>query len=217
MKANNNGFHIIEDLMYNKKESAELPDFRHLEFNPLSSKFTFGEFTFNTYIQQIPYLKAHENLSVFAFDTGNNLGYAWIFEGVAVFGNTILVKDYSENPYPNVVAYDFAYQFIEEFSNYFSAPVPYALVEGSAMRKSPSQEFLSQVRSALFLGVYHVIQDKWLPEGHRRAFQVAPLTARKVVLKDGKRHPTDFHPQYNANAMDALTLAWYGLIKNGGA
>lgn len=217
MNDNHNAFSVIEDLMYrqtNPIQSIEELDFKSFEFQTSRVKLEVGNHIIYAHAFPMLYTKATEKLSVFGFDTGNNLGFAWLCGNVGLFGNTVLVKDYSENPYPNVVAYEFAYKFIELFSNYFGLPAPYALIEGSAMQKQPSQEFLSQLRSALFLGAYHVIQDKWLPEGHRRTFQVAPMTARKAVLGNGTKHPTEYHPQYNANAMDALAIAWYGMLRN---
>lgn len=161
----------------------------------------------------LPTTREARQLSVFAFDTGNRLGYAWIHNGVAVWGYTILVKDYEENVYPNVVAFNFAYNFISSFSKLTSA-IPIILVEGSAIAKKPSQEFMAQIRSALFLGSYMYVADAYnLPE-HRRTYQVSPQTVRKLVLGSGRIDPNQLYPEYNSNAIDALTIAWYGILKN---
>ena len=164
-------------------------------------------------ISLLPTTKDAGKLVVCAFDTGNRLGFATIHNGIGVWGHTILVRDYNETPYPNVIAYEFAYNFVQLFSS-LTNQIPIVLVEGSAISKRSSQEFMAQMRSGLFLGAYNYFVDAFDMHNHKRVYQVSPMTARKAVFGSGKIDPSIKFPEFNPNAIDALTIAWYGVLKN---
>lgn len=190
-------------------------EYENLPIQPVNSYsgYPVGNQLVKLNLSVLPTTREGKELSVFGFDTGNRLGFAWIHNGVAVWGYTILVKDYSEHSYPNVMAFDFAYNFVRNLSA-LTNKIPFVIVEGSAINKRASQEFMAQIRSALFLGSYEFIRDAYNLENHRRVFQASPQLVRKIVLGNGKTDPSQKFPEYNPNAIDALTIAWYGLLRN---
>lgn len=154
-----------------------------------------------------------ENLSV-GFDPGNRLGFAVIRDGIVLFGNLLLNYGDWKNLEPAVVAYLFAYNFLKVLRDELGfQEVPFVAVEGAAMSRHPSQEFLSQIRTGLYLGAYHYIQD-YLGGHHRQVYIVPPTIPRKVAFGDGKTKASAEFPHINPNAADALAIAWFVMLKN---
>lgn len=154
-----------------------------------------------------------ENLSV-GFDPGNRLGFAFIRDGIVVFGNLLLNYGEWKNLEPAVVAYMFSYNFLKILQDDLGFhEVPFVAVEGAAMSRHPSQEFLSQIRTGLYLGAYHYIQD-YLGGHHKQVYIVPPTIPRKVAFGNGKTKASAEFPHINPNAADALALAWFVMLKN---
>lgn len=77
-----------------------------------------------------------------------------------------------------------------------------ACVEGSAFKVPYGEANLAYIRAGFYMGLRH--------QGYVVRL-VPPMTARKVVLGNGKAKGADFWPLLNANAADAVVLALYAI------
>lgn len=140
----------------------------------------------------------YDTHTIFAIDPGVNFGMTIVQDGaVWMFHGSLKKADLSAEYAWN--AFNFLHNML------VTVPSPYEIIiEGAAYHKVFGQVGLADVRTGFYLGARSLVSQTGITI-------VAPMSARKAVLGEGKAKPWELWPTTNHNAIDSLVLAAYGM------